>query len=241
MHRTASLSLIPPYARFTGLSDTQPVLQAAADSLTSLSERVSQVRCPFWRKRAHDTVDAVWRCLRWTVSRHASLNLPVIPTRTTQIPFGPPMSLSMRLSRLREDFELRQYYVTGVGISSVLYHPLCVFDGPDFDMPVHGVARWKNATSGLFRTSKSRIDLISIEVVDERKIQAHWRLEGMLALPFSAKIKPYTGTTFYHFDDQGLIHKHEEEWSLSAIDAFISVLIPTFGVPPAPRLEEIEQ
>lgn len=226
-----------PIARTS--SDIHPTLQAAANSLTLLSERISTGRCPFWRKRCFDAVDAVWRCLRWTISRHASLKLPMIPTRTARVVFGPPMSLEMRLVRLREDFTERQYYITGFGITSCLYHPLCVFLGPDPDTPVHGVTRWKNATSGLFRASKSKIDLISIGIVDENTIQARWRLEGELALPFHAKIKPYTGMTTYHFDEQGLIYRHEEQWDLSAFDAFVSVVIPSFGVPPAPQVHEL--
>ena len=76
-----------------------------------------------------------------------------------------------------------------------------------------------------------------------------WRLEGRLRAGGLA-IKPYTGTTTYTIaggggaatDDDGSssssseikITRHEETWDISALDAFASVLFPSFGAPPAP-------
>lgn len=49
-------------------------------------------------------------------------------------------------------------------------------------------------------------------------------------------IKPYTGTTVYHINDAGLIDRHEETWDISALDAFVSTFVPSFGAPPAPPI-----
>lgn len=48
-------------------------------------------------------------------------------------------------------------------------------------------------------------------------------------------IKPYTGTTVYSLDPaSGLVTQHTETWDISALDAFVSTLVPGFGAPPAP-------
>lgn len=82
------------------------------------------------------------------------------------------------------------------------------------------------------------MDLIDIRVVDGM-IRAEWRLEGALKLPWRPRIKPFTGVTLYQFDDDGLVESHVEEWSVSALDAFVSVLWKDFGAPPAKSLDEI--
>jgi hypothetical protein len=59
----------------------------------------------------------------------------------------------------------------------------------------------------------------------------------LLLLPFPGNlaIKPYTGTTVYTVDDStGKITAHTETWDISALDAFVSTLLPGFGAPPAP-------
>jgi hypothetical protein len=48
-------------------------------------------------------------------------------------------------------------------------------------------------------------------------------------------IKPYTGTTVYTLDERsGRVTQHTESWDISALDAFVSTLLPGFGAPPAP-------
>lgn len=53
-------------------------------------------------------------------------------------------------------------------------------------------------------------------------------------------IKPYTGSTLYTVDEaSGLISRHEEEWDITAVDAFVSTLFPglNYGAPPAPPVK----
>lgn len=56
-----------------------------------------------------------------------------------------------------------------------------------------------------------------------------------MLLPGNLPIKPYTGTTVYTVDESsGKITAHTETWDISALDAFVSTLVPGFGAPPAP-------
>lgn len=139
---------------------------------------------------------------------------------------------------LRGDYVDRQYYVTG-RLSASIYADDCVFDGPDPDVPVTGLAKYVSAAAGLFDRRQSRVDLLEIETRGEGQIVATWRLEGALNLPWKPRIKPYTGETTYTFDQRGLVVSHVETWSVSALDAFVSVVWPGFGKLPAPPVEEL--
>jgi hypothetical protein len=47
-------------------------------------------------------------------------------------------------------------------------------------------------------------------------------------------IKPYAGCTLYEVSPEtGLIVSHTEAWSITALDAFVSTIVPSFGAPPA--------
>lgn len=60
-----------------------------------------------------------------------------------------------------------------------------------------------------------------------------------LLLPGQLPIKPYTGTTVYTVDESsGKITGHTETWDISALDAFVSTLVPGFGAPPAPPVAQ---
>lgn len=186
-------------------------------------------------------LDGTRQALVWAiVARHKSLPLP-LPPPTTRLPSlakTPNLALDARLALLRDDFVERQYYVTG-RLSACIYADECVFDGPDPDVPVTGLAKYVSAAAGLFDRRLSRVDLLGIEERGEREIVARWRLEGALNLPWKPRIKPYTGETTYTFDEQGLVVRHVETWSVSALDAFVSVIWPGFGEPPAPPVEEL--
>lgn len=138
---------------------------------------------------------------------------------------------------IKDDFIKRQYYITG-RLSSEIYRDDCLFDGPDPDVPVKGLAKYTAATAGLFDRKVSRVDLIDI-AFDASCVYAEWRLEGALNLPWKPRIKPYTGTTTYEFDENGLVCKHVETWSVTALDAFVSVIWGGFGKPPASDIDKI--
>lgn len=228
-----------PFARVSHPQSRSNVKRAVdtANPLTELSERVSRLRCPFWRRRATDVLDAAAMVLRWAASRHASLRLPALSVGAARdVRFGPALPMHVRVERIRGDFERKQYYVTG-RVSRELYHPSCVFDGPDPDTPVVGTEKWCAATAGLFDQRASRVDLLYIQIVDQSTVRASWRIEGKLALPWKPSIKPFVGDTIYRFDERGLVRSHFERWSISALDAFVSVVFPSFGAQPAPPLD----
>ena len=60
-------------------------------------------------------------------------------------------------------------------------------------------------------------------------ISVRWKLQGVLNLPWHPELKPYTGTTHYHVDDEGMIAKHIEDWDISMLDAFLCTLLPVFS------------
>lgn len=129
------------------------------------------------------------------------------------------------------DFQDGQYYVTGK-LTKDLYAPDCRFKDPTTD--VKGVEPYTKAVAALFDPEVSKADLISSEVSGSNSITLRWRLEGKLKIG-NLPIKPYTGTTVYTIDeDSGKITGHTETWDISALDAFVSTLLPGFGAPPAP-------
>ena len=137
---------------------------------------------------------------------------------------------------VRQDFVQNQYYITGT-LSKDIYAPDCLFIDPT--TRVKGVKQYSSAVASLFERSKSKADLISLGIENERTLKLRWRLEGALKIPGSPKIKPYTGTTLYKVNNAGLIQEHLEEWDISALDAFVSCLFPSFGAAPAPSIEDL--
>lgn len=207
-------------------------------------DRARGVKCPFWRRRFGDVLDGALTIARFIAARHKSWELP--PELASLAPRSAASSLPKRLGLsiaeveaiLREDLVERQYYITG-RLSKSIYADRCCFDGPDPDMPVRDVQRYSDALRGLFQPSSSRIDLIELRQTGPRHLVADWRLEGCLQLPWHPAIKPFTGSTLYELDADGLVCSHTETWDISALDAFVSVLAPSWGAPPAPPVEEL--
>lgn len=134
------------------------------------------------------------------------------------------------LDKITYEFVNNQYYVTG-NLRPDIFEDDCVFKDPT--VTVTGIKRYLDAVTTLFDPAKSRADLISANV-DDDKIVLRWRLEGVLQLGGGLPIKPYTGTTVYTLDDNGLISRQDESWDISVADAFISTFFPGYGAPPAP-------
>ena len=228
-----------------------PAAQAIQSTLGEWLERSRGIRCPFWRTRATDAVDALLTCAEFVAARHKSildrqwlpgseaslfepLSLPVpsMGAKTRHLP------LEAVIDVVRRDFEHGQYYVSGK-LSQAVYNDACFFDGPDPDMPVKSLQRYSDALKGLFDPHRSAIELVSIEPrPDERGFIAHWRLSGALKLPGRPRIKPYAGATRYELDEEGLILSHTETWSIGALDAFLSTAWPAFGAPAAPPVTD---
>ena len=169
----------------------------------------------------------------------------------------------------------------------------CVFVDPTTN--VKGPEKYSRAVASLFDPDASRADLISAEVrclstltwcpwlcvcpllsfaqhalsqvLDPHTLRFRWRFDATLRSPVRLKFKPYTGTTIYRTNADGLIAEHLETWcvasycipnavrprpswttlhhlfgcvrDISAADAFISALIPSFGAPPAPPVDPL--
>jgi hypothetical protein len=152
------------------------------------------------------------------------------------------MSLDAVWEFIKDDWKASEkdgkgYYITGK-LSTHLYRDDCYFDGPDPDMPVRGLRKYQSAASQLFDRKVSRADILGSFIdEDEQSITVRWRLEGVLNLPWHPTMKPWTGSTTYYLDEDHLICRHIEKWDISAIDAFVSLLFPSFriGAPPAAR------
>lgn len=127
------------------------------------------------------------------------------------------------------------YYITG-RLNSTIYRDDCLFSGPDPDQPVRGLRKYLAAASNLFDSSKSFATLTDVSLVEDdlsdsnaKVIQVRWRMEGVLMLPWRPKIKPWSGWTRYHLDDEGLILHHEEGWDISVLQAFVGTILPEVG------------
>jgi len=73
-----------------------------------------------------------------------------------------------------------------------------------------------------------------MQIRDPQTITTRWRFAASLNVPGKPKLKPYTGSTRYSVNPEGLIYEHTEEWDITALDAFVSILFPSFGATPAP-------
>ena len=133
--------------------------------------KATAVKCPFFKRRFVDALDAVDTVLRFLVIRHKSLPI-----------FGPPpghrskllqgcddkskhLSLTEMEDAIRHDWRVasgKGYYITGQ-LNTTIVRDDCLFDGPDPDMPVRGLRKYLNAASQLFDRSKSRAELLSLE------------------------------------------------------------------------------
>jgi len=214
--------------------------RAIANGITTLDARGRQIPCPFFRKRAGDAVEALVSVCSFIAARHKSLDLgfdellPPRPvgTKTCHLP------VEVVMARIERDIAERQYYVSG-RLSQELYDDGCFFDGPDPDMPVRSLARYMDALRGLFDPQRSTIELVRMEARGPTAFVAHWRLSGHLKLPWRPAIKPYAGCTLYETSpESGLIVSHTEAWSLTAMDAFVSTCLPSYGAPPAPEVSQ---
>jgi len=146
---------------------------------------------------------------------------------------------------LKDDFAVRRANING-RLSREIFDDDCLFDGPDPDMPVRGVHKYCSAISGLFDRPSSACVLVGEPVVDkvEGTVVCHWRLSGRLRLPWRPAFKPYLGFTTYHVDPaSGLVCAAVEQWSISAVTAFASVLVPfaVQHVAEAPDVHTVEE
>ena len=200
-------------------------------SMEQWYRKALSIKCPFFRRRAADFLDAMDQVMRFLIIRHKSLDLLGPPPgwrcegktcfKTKHLPIE-DMEQIIR-NDWKEDTN-KGYYITG-RLTTTIYRDDCLFDGPDPDMPVRGLRKYLNAASQLFDQGKSRSELLSLEIQDDA-IVARWRMNGVLRLPWRPCIPEITGTTTYHRDEDGLIYLHEETWDSSVAETFIKTFWP---------------
>mmetsp|Transcript_4245 Transcript_4245/g.12191 ORF Transcript_4245/g.12191 Transcript_4245/m.12191 type:complete len:358 (+) Transcript_4245:90-1163(+) len=203
------------------------------------------LKCPFFRRRTTDLLDGLDMVMRFLIIRHKSL--PLIgppPGCRSAIATGTKhehLEIQELVETIRRDWKPHKnhkgYYITG-RLNTTIYRDDCWFEGPDPDMPVRGVRKYLNAASQLFDTSKSSAELLDLYVGDDgsgsgerggETIVAHWKLQGVLHLPWHPSLPTWTGRTVYHLDEDRLIHRHEEHWDISVLQAFTQTLWPELG------------
>mmetsp|Transcript_23429 Transcript_23429/g.32845 ORF Transcript_23429/g.32845 Transcript_23429/m.32845 type:complete len:317 (-) Transcript_23429:99-1049(-) len=220
--------------------------ESSSISLDFLDEwytRSADIKCPFFRRRAADMIDGIAMIGRFLLVRHKTLYTPPGCRATARQQDLAEKNLCLDQDTLYDiivkDWRTHNnkgYFVTG-RLNSTIYRDDCFFDGPDPDMPVRGVRKFVNAISQLFDSRKSTAELLSLEwekmedgtTSNNSKLVAIWKLDGVLMLPWRPKIPSYTGRITYHFDDNGLVYFHQEEWDISVLEAFVSTVSPHLG------------
>ncbi|BBN08435.1 hypothetical protein MPTK1_4g11570 [Marchantia polymorpha subsp. ruderalis] len=132
---------------------------------------------------------------------------------------------------IEDDYVSRNYLVTGNMTKSV-YKDDCRFHDPTTD--VTGLQKYSDALKVLFDPS-SKSELLRIEVSGPRTVDVKWRLSGFLNFPWHPYIKPYTGSSRYTVDEDGLIESYSEEWDISVLEAFAQFLTPSWASKDAPK------
>lgn len=206
-----------------------------------------EVKCPFFRRRFGDTLEGITSVCNFIIARHKSI-LPIELLRQPGFSLERGDAIAPKSTGLsQEDLvkiiqgdwrdDGKGYYITG-RLSRHIYSEQCSFEGPDPDMPVVGVRKYLAAASRLFEQKTSRAYLLKgpISISEEyehggrievqRQIRVEWNLSGKLNLPNHPKFKPWSGTTTYFINSEGLIFRHVETWDVSFFDHLVWMLTP---------------
>eukprot|EP00591_Stephanopyxis_turris_P008058 CAMPEP_0195530888 /NCGR_PEP_ID=MMETSP0794_2-20130614/33995_1 /TAXON_ID=515487 /ORGANISM="Stephanopyxis turris, Strain CCMP 815" /LENGTH=293 /DNA_ID=CAMNT_0040662503 /DNA_START=205 /DNA_END=1086 /DNA_ORIENTATION=- len=216
--------------RSPAAENVPPFVQTKFDTLNQWYNEASRIKCPFFRRRASDTIDNMAMLFRFLLIRHKSIlnpllfldgekskeefwfvGLPDCPgcqavgKHVRKAEDGSILKMNNlpieEVARLiRLDWSTHRYYITG-RLNSQIYRDDCLFDGPDPDMPVRGLRKYLAAASHLFDHNKSFAELTEMTIDEERAvIEVRWKMGGVLMLPWRPHVKPWTGTTKYHLD-----------------------------------------
>ncbi|GMH57766.1 hypothetical protein TL16_g02462 [Triparma laevis f. inornata] len=211
------LLLLPPSNTFTPSPKPTPPRSLASTSpspdiqktLSNLYTTSLNIKCPFFRRRAHDLLDSTTLTLKFLASRHRSIfpdfvYLVAPGSEASSIPKVKNLSILEIKSLIEHDWS-QNYYVTGL-LSTQIYRDDTLFTSPDPDMPVRGLRKYISASRNLF-TPTSTCTLLKIEIKGDN-IEVDWRLEGVLRVPWRPKVWGYEGRTVYRRDEEGLIFEH---------------------------------
>ena len=206
-------------------------------TLTNLYTKASTVRCPFFRRRLQDGVDASALLLRFLVARHRTL----FPAWAMEMTLTPPGSMPLHRGATSQEKLVglsssdlaayismdwdNSYYITG-HLSPQVYSDSCLFTSPDPDMPVRGLSKYVAASSHLFDPSCSVAEARDVSVDGEGNVRVEWTLEGRLMLPWRPEIPCIDGVTTYIRGEGGLVVEHREIWGKGVLEAFWLTLAP---------------
>ena len=213
-------------------SPATPLEVWTVDRFENMYHQTGTIKCPFFRRRASDILDAADMIARFLVVRHKSLDLPLgmrmhakFMVKNRNLDIDNIMSTILRDWRIDTD---KGYYISG-RLNATIYREDCLFDGPDPDMPVKGLRKFLNAASQLFDYRSSRAELTSLTIENPKLLVAHWRMEGVLRLPWRPLLPEWGGTTYYHLDDENLVYLHTETWDMTVLEAFVRTFSPQLG------------
>jgi len=157
-----------------------------------------------------------------------------VPTSTGSKLTG--LSLSELASRLSHDLVEGSngeggYFISG-DISTQLFRDDCTFVDPTNS--VSSLSRYQNALKILFDPERSYVQLVEPLTIDENKkqITARIRSGGVLQLPWSPRISSYESLIVYTIDDNSLVERQDQVWSISAFEALKETFTPpSFSAP----------
>jgi Uncharacterized conserved protein (DUF2358) len=227
-----------------GFSQDDPTTTAAAlhhwemwclDTLEAKYKESLQIKCPFFRRRASNLLEAADTILRKFAMQHQSIMPPPVMCGPTNSIKSPDLQIEQIMDILKNDWRTetnKGYYITG-RLTKSLYRDDCYFDGPDPDMPAHGLRLYLTTATQIFEYKRSYAKLLSMKAVPAdkdgtRTIVATWQMVGVLRLPWKPVLPEVHGETTYYLDDSGLIYKHVETWNLSVYNAFMKTFLPQF-------------
>jgi len=212
------------------LPQLSPVEIWCAVRLEQWYEQALALKCPWMRRRSLDFVDTIEMAARLAIFSRKSLEVvgPTLGCRGDEKTAIKTKGLSIQAvaDTIRYDwreYSQKGYYVTGA-ISAEVYRNDCFFDGPDPDMPIKGIRKFKGAASQLFDRKESTAELLNLQVEGD-VIVAKWRMNGVLRLPWKPRMPEVVGSTTYYLDEDNLVYKHVESWDISAIEAFMKTFV----------------
>eukprot|EP00747_Dinoflagellata_sp_TGD_P170513 gnl/TRDRNA2_/TRDRNA2_202271_c0_seq1.p1 gnl/TRDRNA2_/TRDRNA2_202271_c0~~gnl/TRDRNA2_/TRDRNA2_202271_c0_seq1.p1 ORF type:complete len:283 (+),score=48.36 gnl/TRDRNA2_/TRDRNA2_202271_c0_seq1:63-911(+) len=116
------------------------------------------------------------------------------------------------------------YFISG-DIRPEIFADDCRFVDPTND--VASLARYKKALEILFDPRKSEISLLQKPVVDGEFINAEIASSGVLKLPWSPRIDPWSSRIRWRVDQSsGLIVEQAQVWNITAGDALLQTFSP---------------
>mmetsp|Transcript_20812 Transcript_20812/g.30238 ORF Transcript_20812/g.30238 Transcript_20812/m.30238 type:complete len:216 (-) Transcript_20812:955-1602(-) len=127
------------------------------------------------------------------------------------------------LGTIKDDYEQRQYFLTG-DISRRVYLKTTEFIDPT--VTVKGLDNWERNIKSINRfITKKRIDLLNIQK-EQGLIRAKWRLVCTVSLPWRPVLDVYGQTEHFIDESSGRIAVHVESWDSSASEALLQLVIP---------------